>query len=118
MIDFFQTGYGKRFFEYQLPRLIDALSTIAEKLPSTPTDAPLDTVNVIMTKNGLLEKVRSYADTPQGNKKAEAVFIEWIKETGMDKTFDMDDEYYEVAIESGVICDKQGNEVLLSHSER
>ncbi len=37
MIEFAQTGYGRKFFDSDLPRLVRALETIAEKL-DTPRD--------------------------------------------------------------------------------
>lgn len=44
-MEFYQTGYGKRFFEVQIPKLIDALNDVAAALQasSVNSEIPVDT---------------------------------------------------------------------------
>ena len=117
MSRFHETGYGKIFYEQQLPRLIRALDKIGDRLAKPVSeDEPLTTVNVLRLKNGVLDTICSFADTPQGNLAAEERYIMWIKEAGIDKALDMTESDIQAAIDNGQIDDLNGNEILISHS--
>ncbi len=77
----------------------------------------LNTVNVIDCKKAedfAVEGLKSYPDTPEGNKAAEATFREWVKEAA-DPSNPLSDEDLEAAVEDGMFEVGEGF-IAITHS--
>lgn len=75
----------------------------------------LNTVSVIEMTNGEFQGIRSFADTPEGNKRAEKRFRQLVKEyeAGVNPS---DEEDFENYLDDGVYDVYPGYTVYLSHS--
>lgn len=70
----------------------------------------LNTVNVIKSKNGIIENLASFPEKPGGNRFAEDLFCEWAVGIGMSE------QDREVALDNGQYDNRGGEEVCLVHS--
>ena len=79
----------------------------------------LNTVNVIETANGEFQGIRSFADNPEGNKRAEQVFRRLIEEyenaSLPEDAPRSDEEDFQAYIEDGMY-ERTGYQLILSHS--
>lgn len=74
----------------------------------------LNTVNVIVLANGSLKNIYSFKDNPKGNKEAEKMFGDCIRQTSATINDDLEAPI-EDYIEDGYF-DRNGHEIYLSHS--
>jgi hypothetical protein len=79
----------------------------------------LNTVNVIEITNGSdLQAVRSFADVPKGNKRAEKLFRQLIEEyeKSLPKAERSDEEDFENYLDDGIYDVHSGYTLFLTHS--
>ena len=78
----------------------------------------LNTVNVIEITNGDLQAVRSFADNPEGNKRAERLFKRLVREHEESDPVDTRStkEDFENFLDDGSYEDNSGYQLLLTHS--
>jgi hypothetical protein len=72
----------------------------------------LSTVNVILQRDSVIEKLAAYPDTPEGNTVAEELFDEWImRETNLEVT----NAELDTALESGIF-EHENVQIIICHS--
>lgn len=76
----------------------------------------LSSVNVVEYCSDEIQSIRSFTETPQGNKEAEKLFIRLVKENaGKDAKY-WTEEDYENLLDEGQYTDMMGYSVSLVHS--
>ena len=75
----------------------------------------MNTVNVVVVKEGAVSELFSYPDTPNGNKKAEEKFVEQMSKCPFGLVT-YSEEDIEVCLENGIIEFKTGS-ICLTHNE-
>jgi len=97
MLDFYKTQAGRMFFDGTLPRIADALEKIAKNIDTQkqPETVEVNTVNVIEFGD-TVNRVSAFYDNPEGNKKAEELFVACIKENS-----DYNDEQIQNCLDDG-----------------
>ncbi len=78
----------------------------------------LDTVNVLEIANLSLcqiNQLRSYPDTPEGNKEAEATFREWVRDANPGRIEPITEEEMEDALDNGIFEVGDGA-IIITHS--
>ena len=74
----------------------------------------LHTVNVIEVCNGVVDSIRSFTETPKGNKRAEKAFVRMVKERNRLEVHSADD--LDNMLSDGVFDDERGYQLFLTHS--
>lgn len=97
-------GVSKRAFD----RFLDK----AEFIPVT--DGRVNTVNVVEMNNGEFQMIRSFPETPEGNKAAEDFFCRKLHEHNRHNELSAAD--MEGCVEEGTYEDCGGHQLFLTHS--
>lgn len=80
--EFFETGYGRRFFDAQLPRLIKAIERLADAAEAkTPTDDPTE-ANIAGEDRAALDAIAAVLHGREWDADALVSIADAVRKTG------------------------------------